>query len=366
MDPYLESHWEDVHPRLVVYVRDELEPHIPEDLVGKICTSAIIDEPIRDEPVSDPIHQRSVLILDPEIERIITAIEILSPWNKLLQHSIRAYLERREQYIGNNVNLVEIDLIRAGDWTDMIGPYNVPDWAATTYRVTVVTPEAPGPYHYRIPIRSKLPTVTVPLRPQDAPAKLNLQSLIEKAYVMGLYDLHSSVNPPDEPCEQREKQDSQKPSDDLPDPHPPPLDGDQVFQVPIQLVRRWHQLPKHRRQACGEFTDADKVRFLQRFHRRHQMIGGGGGAAVHRGRHLPQVHLFAVVQEERLALLGWQLLDGVKNRNRSGIGDETQQRFVSTDAGSEVRRRAGFFAVRPGSSDYLRTGVFLLSVHRPA
>jgi hypothetical protein len=86
------------------------------------------------------------------------------------------------------MNLVEIDLVRAGDWTDMIGPFVIPQPARTTYRVTVTTPEAPGPYHYPISIRAKLPTIKVPLRQQDVPAILNLQELVEKAYLMGRYD----------------------------------------------------------------------------------------------------------------------------------------------------------------------------------
>ena len=32
MDPYLERHWGDVHQALVTYIRDQLQPSLPDDL----------------------------------------------------------------------------------------------------------------------------------------------------------------------------------------------------------------------------------------------------------------------------------------------------------------------------------------------
>ncbi len=63
----------------------------------------------------------SVLIYDIVGNRIITAIEILSPWNSSPGKALQAYLQKREKYLNSEINLVEIDLIRAGDWTEMIG-----------------------------------------------------------------------------------------------------------------------------------------------------------------------------------------------------------------------------------------------------
>jgi hypothetical protein len=222
MDPYLERHWEDVHTRLIGYVADALQPQLSEDLIARMeekvyvedesekrlrrpdvrvvesptpwqpsagaTATAVLDEPMLLEPVGDPIRERSVLIYDSAGNRIVTAIEILSPWNKTPVKALQKYLDKREKYINSEMNLVEIDLIRAGDWTEMIGPYLIPKQGMTTYRVTVTQPELTGPLHYPISIRAKLPTIKVPLRPQDAPARLNLQELIEKAYVMGRYD----------------------------------------------------------------------------------------------------------------------------------------------------------------------------------
>jgi hypothetical protein len=222
MDPYLERHWEDVHTRLIGYTADVLQPQLSEDLVARMeekvyvedaserrlrkpdvrvvefpmawepelgaASTAVLDEPLSIEPIGDPIRQRSVLIYDSVGQRIITAIEILSPWNKSPGIAVNAYLEKRDKYINSEMNLVEIDLVRTGDWTDMVGPYAIPEHAVTAYRVTVVQPESIRLLLYPISIRAKLPTIKVPLRPQDPPAKLNLQELIEKAYMMGRYN----------------------------------------------------------------------------------------------------------------------------------------------------------------------------------
>ena len=97
------------------------------------------------------------------------------------------------------MNLIEIDLIRTGDWTNMIGPLPIPDHLRTTYRVTVDRPEISGTFLYAIAMDRRLPTIKVPLRPQDEPAKLNLQELLDKAYQMGRYDRTDYSKPCDPP-----------------------------------------------------------------------------------------------------------------------------------------------------------------------
>ena len=239
MDPFLERHWEDVHAALIGYVRDALQPQLSEDLVARMeekvyvedenetllrrpdvrvvehstgwqpeegsISTAVLDEPMLLEPFGDPIRERSVLIYDSAGNRIVTAIEILSPWNKAPGVALRTYLDKREKYLNSEINLVEIDLIRGGNWTKMIGPYAVPKHGLSTYRVTVTQPEMPGPYHYPIPLGSRLPTIKVPLRPQDTPPRLNLQELLDKAYMMGRYNRIDYSKPCDPPFTESEQ-----------------------------------------------------------------------------------------------------------------------------------------------------------------
>jgi hypothetical protein len=227
MDPYLEQHWEDVHTRLISYVADALQPQLSDDLIARMeekayveegsekeihrpdvrvvehprawttgagaseigqSSTSLLDEPVQLEPIGDPVCERSVLIYDSAGKRIVTAIEILSPSNKKPGKPLEKYLRKREKSLSRQVNLVEIDLVRTGDWTEMIGEIPVPRHLRTTYRVTIEQPELSGPLLYAIPMEAKLPTIKVPLRLQDAPANLNLQELLEKAYQMGRYD----------------------------------------------------------------------------------------------------------------------------------------------------------------------------------
>jgi hypothetical protein len=222
MDPYLERHWEDVHTRLISYIADELQPQLSEDLIARMeekvfveaeherrlrkpdvrivetemdwqpgagtSGTAVLDLPMIHQPLNDPVRRRSVLIYDTDGNRVVTAIEVLSPWNKRRHHDVEAYLKKRREYIESEVSLVEIDLIRVGDWTRMIGPYAVPDKRHTPYRVTVSPAWRALIYHYPIPFDAKLPTIEVPLREGDTAAKLNLQQLLDRAYTMGRYD----------------------------------------------------------------------------------------------------------------------------------------------------------------------------------
>jgi hypothetical protein len=242
MDPFLEKHWEDVHTRLIGYIADELQPQLADDLIARMeekvyveddgdirlrkpdvrvtgmpapwqpsggagsNSTAVIDEPMLLEAFGDPLKARSVLIYDSAGNRFVTAIEILSPWNKQAGKPVEDYLDKRAKYLESGINLVEIDLIRAGNWLSMIGSYIVPKDARTTYRVTVCSPQVRGPLHYPIPIGAKLPTIKVPLRPKETPAILNLQELIERAYVMGRYNRINYGEPCSPPLEGTEKE----------------------------------------------------------------------------------------------------------------------------------------------------------------
>jgi hypothetical protein len=247
MDPFLERHWEDVHPRLISYVADAIQPQLADDLIARMEERVFVeddketrlrkpdvrvvefpsspfpaggggatalaeadvttdDQPLLLQPLDDPIRERSVLISDVDGNRIVTAIEVLSPWNKTPGSAARAYLEKRKKYVHSDANLVEIDLVRAGDWTTMIGPYEIPERARTTYRVTVVQPDQPGPFLYPISMRARLPRIKVPLRPQDAPATLDLRALVDKAYEMGRYDRIDYARPCTPPAEGAEAQ----------------------------------------------------------------------------------------------------------------------------------------------------------------
>ena len=47
MDPYLERHWGDVHQALVTYIRDQLQPSLPDDLRRGCRSESISSRPVR-------------------------------------------------------------------------------------------------------------------------------------------------------------------------------------------------------------------------------------------------------------------------------------------------------------------------------
>ena len=46
MDPYLESHWRDVHAALVIYARDALQRVLPAALRARVEESVLLETPL--------------------------------------------------------------------------------------------------------------------------------------------------------------------------------------------------------------------------------------------------------------------------------------------------------------------------------
>jgi len=224
MDPFLERYWGDVHATLIGYVRDDIAPQLADGLAARIeenvriddsegrlqrtirpdafvssrypsstgstsgSSAAVLDEPTYLEPLDDELIERSLNIIDLAGDRVITAIEILSPSNKRAGDGLERYMEKRKKYLSSGTSLVEIDLVRTGQWADMVGRVHIHESAWSTYRVSVSLPGKGGVYQYPISLTSKLPTIEIPLRPADVPARVNLQDLLDRAYKMGRYD----------------------------------------------------------------------------------------------------------------------------------------------------------------------------------
>jgi hypothetical protein len=225
MDPYLEDYWPDVHSRLATYASDHLNPRLPPGLRARIQESTAIeadepDEGDRDTYVPDvqirttsskttrraansspppmkPIvvtrsvsePQRSVHIVTTEKGRLVTAIEFLSPSNKIGSEGRDDYIEKRKGILAAGASLVEVDLIRAGLHVLAFDPAKLPARSRMPYAVAAIRWWKPRKVEiYPIPLRAPLPTISIPLRKTDSDVTLNLQELIEEAYEKGGYD----------------------------------------------------------------------------------------------------------------------------------------------------------------------------------
>ena len=218
MDPYIESWiWGDFHARLIPALCDRLNPSLPkryiastELFVWRVDNSEeerlLIGGPdihVKDQKpaaagatvatVCAPIttilpgivrQQRYLKIVDPEERRVVTVIEVLRPANKTTGDNGRAYRLKREEYIANGINLVEIDLLRAGQRPPLGDPAPpISDYYVLLHRGS----EGPRFGIWPVSIRDPLPPVPVPLDPDVPDAVFDLRTCIDHVYDFGRY-----------------------------------------------------------------------------------------------------------------------------------------------------------------------------------
>jgi Protein of unknown function (DUF4058) len=217
MDPWLESAslWPDFHQQLAVSLRHVLWPLLPERYFVKVLHRRVTDlvtpeelgvvlpdakvlerprAPRQTRPragtatvttpvdvqlaLSLPGRQHYLQIVEKEDERVVTAIEILSPSNKRAGTRDRArYLRKRDAYLASTIHFLEIDLIRGGErWPAGREP-------RAEYRVVLSRAGArPAAQVWPVGLRDHLPVVPIPLSGTDPDVALDLQSVFDHAY----------------------------------------------------------------------------------------------------------------------------------------------------------------------------------------
>jgi hypothetical protein len=234
IDPYLEKYSRGVHHRLCTYACDALQPQVQPALRAEIDVRFVVEAVARRdhtvypdvsitereswrvreeggvalelEPLivydDEPAREGFILISESGAGgRLVTAIEFLSPTNKLPGKGQDKYLEKQEEYIEGGVNLVEIDLVRRGEHI-ITGYDRIPDSHRTTYQVCVRRANKASTEVYPVPLQQALPVIRIPLREGDADARLNLQALIEQTYHNGAYgNTIDYTQPPDPPLD---------------------------------------------------------------------------------------------------------------------------------------------------------------------
>ncbi len=219
IDPFMELRWADIHATLIVYARNQLNARLPQDLTARIEETLSVeveggvflrtivpdvrvtqDSYLQDdisqatesdvvvavaEPLSFPIEPprlKHLEIIDPA-GRVITAIEFLSPWNKIGLQARRKYGQKQDELMRGGVNLVEIDLIRQGEHVVLAPVELLPPDRRGPYLVSVYRHDDPKMIKaYPIKLRERLPNIPIPLRPTDRDVVLQLQPLIDDCY----------------------------------------------------------------------------------------------------------------------------------------------------------------------------------------
>lgn len=239
MNPWLESRWGDIHTRLTTYASDQLQTQLPVGLRARVeeyvavesddCpphrfvpdvhvaetpfappteptldAGVAIAEPVVVSRLVEPRTLRSIHIVDADSgNRVITSIEFLSPSNKVGEAGRKQYFAKQQKMLAGNVNIVEVDLLRTGSWVLAVRESVAPKNCRRPYRIHVVRASRPDQSElYPTSLREPLPTIRVPLRASDADVPLQLQALIDTAYLNGRYseDIDYRANP-DPPLE---------------------------------------------------------------------------------------------------------------------------------------------------------------------
>jgi hypothetical protein len=228
MDPWLEQYWPSLHARFITYAVDQLAEQLPDDLIPAIEETVYVVEPEWDrgrarpdvgvfgpaapgsappatasgvsvaEPVRIRLPEQPVVIRHVEIRDsrqnhpLITAIEVLSPTNKLDPRGRRAYIAKRQSYYDAGANVVEIDLLRGGAALidvpmDALAPALATPYKACARRRPATEDVELEVEYYPLPLRQRLPAIRIPLRPTDEDVALDLQRPIDLAYERGRY-----------------------------------------------------------------------------------------------------------------------------------------------------------------------------------
>lgn len=134
--------------------------------------------------------------------RVVTAIEVLSRWNKGPGRLNVDYRRKLDDYARGEISVLEIDLLRSSRGRLPVGQEEMPIDRRTPYLACVRRAWTPWRWElYPINARRPLPRVPVPLREKEAQVILDLQPLIERAYVAGGHDDIDYRRPPEPPLE---------------------------------------------------------------------------------------------------------------------------------------------------------------------
>lgn len=136
-------------------------------------------------PEFEPHTQRHLRLIHRPTGRVVTVMELLSPTNKApSEEGLDAYLDKRTEFLASGCHLVEFDLLRGGERLPMAGPLPRGDYYVYVGRAG----RRPRCQIMSWSLRTPLPTVSIPLLPDDPEVTLDLQAVFRAAYEPSLYD----------------------------------------------------------------------------------------------------------------------------------------------------------------------------------
>lgn len=176
-----------IGPDVIVAQRGEARPEAQGGVVTAPASRAVIVHVPHDERREPLIEIRFGRGRE---ARLVTTIELLSPANKTPgEHGRELYLRKQRELLDSRVNLVEIDLLRGGLHTTAVPLDRAVRAAGSfTYHVCVHRMDNLEDYVvYPIRLEEPLPTVAIPLLPEDEPVLVSLQEVMDRCYDAGPY-----------------------------------------------------------------------------------------------------------------------------------------------------------------------------------
>ena len=180
-------------------VRQPAAEHTPNGSGARVLVATV--------PAPVPVKEWYLELRGVKTDDVVTVIEVLSPTNKARGLGREEYEKKRFEVLATRTSLVEIDLLRAGERM----PASLPDWPPDQpvpgdYRVLVARGRnRPWADVYTITLRDPLPTIPVPLRPEDDDAPVDLQRIVHRIYDrLGYGDRFDYARPPVPPLREED------------------------------------------------------------------------------------------------------------------------------------------------------------------
>ncbi|MCA9010125.1 MAG: DUF4058 family protein [Planctomycetaceae bacterium] len=165
--------------RLIVPDVTVREAHVPGTSDSGSAAVATITPALRAHVADTQLKERRIVIRLTEGQSVVTAIEILSPANKLKGSASRtSYLSKRRDLLQSEAHFIEVDLLRAGNRTEPTTGMDQADyliWLSRSQNRTTVD-------YWPTALESPLPTIPVPLLPDDSDVVLNLQTVLHDVH----------------------------------------------------------------------------------------------------------------------------------------------------------------------------------------
>jgi len=164
-----------IYPDVAVF--EDRQSHLPLE-----SETAVLAEPIIVEvPIREKVYEDYLEIVETATHRVITVIEILSWSNKQPGRDRKAYEAKRNRIFQTETNLVEIDLLRAGQPMPFV--FSKTNGHISHYRILIKRGDNEWQaYLYPFSIRNSIPIFPLPLQPGDSELPVRLGEILNETY----------------------------------------------------------------------------------------------------------------------------------------------------------------------------------------